>query len=149
MTEAKMLKVKDLAARDRARTHDLRDGEGNIHPTEFPPKAYKDLSASLALPLVGNPGFEVLGLDGKPMKPARHRAAESIMLESDQTIARYSELTIDALVERARILPGGDTLSRKDGKETLINFILEGGLRADIGSVSVGGKWIDGPQAAA
>lgn len=143
----KVCKVKDLFAKSTSRIHELADANGRRINVEFPVDKYVELPLTLALPLVGNNGFEVIGPDGKILKPARARGAETLTLDYDQTIARYSELTIEALIERARPLPGGDKLSRKDGKDAIINFILEAGTQPESDVVAqVGGNWLPRPS---
>lgn len=54
--------------------------------------------------------------------PDAGRAALPV-LEPDQVIARLDELTLDALLNRANVLDGGERLTKRDGKDTIMAFL--------------------------
>jgi len=44
--------------------------------------------------------------------------------DSNQVVANLSELTIDALLIRCNQMTGGETITKRDGKEAMIDFLI-------------------------
>lgn len=98
----KGLQVFDRLATNGARTHDLADGNGVIAQYKFPDAQTACLvPMSAAIKLVGVDGFDVVDDEGNVWKADKERKEEFTM-KSDETVAKYHELTAQALKERAQ-----------------------------------------------
>lgn len=59
-------------------------------------------------------------------------AHPGIVLPPHQTIANLEELSVPALVDRCKLLPGSDGVGKNWGKKRLIQFMMAGGVKPDI-----------------
>jgi hypothetical protein len=133
MTTVTMAKVRDLNATTEPRTHDLVDADGVKAAYAFPPGAWVDVPLTIATRwLVGNSGFEVKGPDGQVLKlvaqPQEAAGGRGLVLRPDQVVASLDELTIDALM--SRVQARGGKLTKADGKQKMVAFLLSGGAAA-------------------
>ena len=121
-----IFKALDLCAVHGPREHELLAANGRYELFRFEPRKYLELPMSIAMQLVGNDGFEVLDQDGQPLtlRPAVTGNKPGIVLRPDEIVARINELHIDALVERANGKRGGESMSKRDGREKLIAFLM-------------------------
>lgn len=89
------------------------------------PLEMAEMTARKFVPIVE--GFEVLDEQGKrvlPTIPVTHGYGDkAAVLEEDQCIARLSELSLPALLERAWVLIGGEAYTAKSKREDVISFI--------------------------
>lgn len=135
------LEVSDILA-DRAgvsRTHTLLDATGAAHDFTFVAGQRTAVPFGMAFGLVANPGFAVYDdKSGRRIKadPARSAMAK-LDLKPDETVANLEELTREALLARARRLPGGETLAPGTAKHDVVLFVMAGGVQAerDIGDL--------------
>ncbi len=72
-------------------------------------------------------GFEVYDDNGNRMRMVEDATEDGqpITLRSDQVVAELKELTVDALVDRARDYPGGGEMNKGTGKAALIQFLVD------------------------
>lgn len=126
-------KVLDKAAINSERTHELRNLEGTLEPFTFKPRKHMPIPYSFAVSLLGNDGFEVLDENNKVLRPMRQRGEVDLMaLSHDEVIAKLSELRPEALIVRAKALPGGDNFVKGEvDYEDLVEFILAGGTHVE------------------
>ena len=66
-------------------------------------------------------GFEVIDPEGRTVSIPQ--AVENVIINSDQTIAFYNELTLEALQIRAATKVGGEDFVNSEDRELLIYFI--------------------------
>lgn len=57
--------------------------------------------------------------------PAQPAGAAALVLKANEVVARLDELTAEALLIRAKVMPGGEALNRSSGKERLMAFVAE------------------------
>lgn len=55
--------------------------------------------------------------------PAAPEGGAALLLKPNEVVARLDELTLDALLVRVKVLPGGEKLTRTHGKDALAAFI--------------------------
>lgn len=60
-----------------------------------------------------------------PTQPEELQAGQRFRLADNETVARYDELTLEALLTRAALLPGGEAVKRNLGKDKIAKFIEE------------------------
>lgn len=130
-TQQTTCKVRDLLALDQPRTHELPGEDGRLVSYTFKPREHLPMPMAQAMMLVANDGFEVLDPAGKRLQVrtpgGQGGASKGIVLRPDEVVARLDELTLDALLQRATRLPGGDELKKNDGKDKVIAFMLSAG----------------------
>lgn len=120
-----MCRVRDLYARERVRVHELRDADGKFEDYAFPPGQHIEIPMDIALSLVPNEGFEVIGPDGKVLRMTALPAGQgNAVLKPDQVVATLAELTDAALYNRARGRIGGEIVSRGWPRTQLMSFLL-------------------------
>lgn len=73
--------------------------------------------------------FEVRTPAGNKIKPvdALTEGGEKIALEPGQVIAAIEDLTNEALIDRAKALPGAEDMPANPKRDDLISFVLAGG----------------------
>lgn len=86
-----------------------------------------------AMQFLCDPAFVVLDAQGQQMKlQAPPRNTADFKLPSNQTIAHLDELTLSALIVRAKRLPGSEGMNKNTGKKRLVAFIMSGGVPVDV-----------------
>jgi len=122
-----MYKVYDKLATNGARTHELMDKLGNTRQFVFNSNETPvDVPMPFALRLIGNDGFAVLNERGMEMYLDYNEDSEEnqgIRLALDQVVATFHELSLDALMNRAKAL--GKIFRKADGKDAIISFLME------------------------
>ncbi len=147
--------VFDTTARvGEPRTHQIVVGK---HPDGEPlVKAYK-LSSDVptvmpldhAMKFLVDKAFRVQRMDGTVIRPVDKPtdALANIRLEPDQVIARLDELSIDALLKRAKLLPDSQRFGANSAADDIIAFILAAQPKRDVG-VSRGSEGVqEDPEA--
>lgn len=109
---------------NQKRMHNLED----VNYIFEPGKATPVPMAVAVKYLVGNPGFQVHDADGNIIREVRSEEATlpgsaPVALKADECIARYEELTANALRDRAEKIAGFDE-SGADKKEDIIAFLV-------------------------
>ena len=92
-----------------------------------------EVPLAAALKFLKDDAFVVVDHHGNRMKmkgPAAGRPG--IVLPPHQTIANLEELSVPALVDRCKLLPGSEGVTKNWGKKRLIQFIMAGGVKDDI-----------------
>lgn len=125
-----MFSVFDLNAREGTRWHDfpggVRYGLKASEPTPVPEHH--------ALLLLRDSSFRVIDDQGNELTSVEHLAGErdpSRTLAADETIARYAELTKDALLARAVQRPGA-SFTRQSTRDELVEFLTNAPVKADL-----------------
>jgi hypothetical protein len=126
ITKDTKCRVWDRNAKQAARVHEpvpgitykLRhDGDGTEMPYEHAIKFLRD------------PSFRVHDPAGNELKIAGPTSSGShIELPPHQVVAGLDELTVEALINRAKVLRGGHAINKNWGKERIVDFIIAGGL---------------------
>lgn len=111
------------------RTHEIIV-DGLIKPCAFEYGVPLTMPESHARKFVHIPEFIVLNAEGKRVKPAisitlGFDAAGKLTLADDQCVARLDELSMESLLSRASPLLGGEKMTLKTGKATVIAFLIE------------------------
>jgi len=111
-----------------ARFHDCVV-DGRIVSYGFEANKGTEMLEAHARKFVPNDSFEVTDDTGRivtasiPVLKGFSADRESI-LEDDECVAKFDELTVDALYERAAPLPGGEKIKKNAKKDDLIDFLL-------------------------
>lgn len=114
---------------ENARIHDVHGKRWALwHPNEKEEGTRMPLRYALAF--LKDEAFIVKDQDGNELKAEAPQGDtyRNIHLPPNLVIANLSELTLDALMIRASGLPNGNMISRADGKERVIEFIMAAGL---------------------
>jgi hypothetical protein len=128
MTSQTNLRVIDSAAKMGPRTH-LMPNEPGTRDSSY---TFPDWQTAVSVPLhrammfAQAPDFEVYDEDGKPLTMRNLEGVGGtgkLVLRPDETIARLDELSREALVERAKRLPGGDKIARMK-REDMLSALL-------------------------
>jgi hypothetical protein len=111
------------------RTHEIIV-DGLIKPCTFEYGIPLPLPESHACKFVHIPEFIVTNAEGKRVKPAipitaGFDASGKFALAEDQCVARLDELSMESLLARAAPLVGGEKMTLKTGKATVIAFLIE------------------------
>jgi hypothetical protein len=109
------------------RTHELRIGD-EIKQYTFKTGQKLALPAAIAMRFLKEPSFIVTDQDGKRITPPPVEPENPLALGRGETIARFDELSADALMIRCKAEPGGDMFKRNTGRQPMIQFLTE---RAD------------------
>lgn len=126
VTEDEIWTVFDSNARQGPRTHEVKEGVSyDLHagkPTEMP--------RSHAAIFLRDPAFRVMNAQGvrlTPLPQAEADAAQArkLALASDETVAKFAELTDAALLARVASRPGGDYVAVTGNRDQMIAFLLE------------------------
>lgn len=126
--------IDTTAQHGTARIHDqLIDGQ----PQAFTFERGKPLEmpAAIAIKFLRDPAFVRTDAAGKPQpykrapkQPEDLGAGERLVLAEDETIARYDEMSLSALLQRVVELPNGEKFTKQAEKPTsqeLIDFIVQ------------------------
>lgn len=130
MTNDTMFRVRDKNATIGPRIHDMPGARYALkahEDTEVPEKH--------ALLFLRDEAFEVRDDTGNLLASAGHLANErdaNRVLASDETIARYEELTAAALLSRAVLRPGAGEFTRKTPRAELIEFLTTAPMKAEL-----------------
>lgn len=134
-----MYRVRDLLATAGPRTHEFLDRRGVRQKFTFKDDTdYVDVPMSIATKVIGNEGFEVLNQRGMVLRAVRSADTgqqKGIILAHDEIVAKYDELTTDALIERAvaaGFKPEGDDTTR----DQLIDFLIETSILVAEGAIA-------------
>ncbi len=123
--------VYDMNARQGPRRHDMTDGAFyELHASKGTPVPERH-----ALLFLRDGAFRVIDATGKELASVAHLANErdgSRELAKDETIARYAELTHEALLARAVLRPGATGLSRKTPKDDLVAFLTDAPTKLEL-----------------
>ncbi|WOF74139.1 hypothetical protein QMT40_001786 [Parvibaculaceae bacterium PLY_AMNH_Bact1] len=116
---------------DVNRTHEM-PFEGRTVPITFKYDTPRELPFALAIKFLKTPSFVCtdeegtpIPFDGIPKQPGELQAGEELQLQPNEVVAKLDELTVDALVLRANVLPDGEKLNKRSGKDNLIAFIVD------------------------
>lgn len=123
--ESENMFVQDKLATIGPRTHELMDSKGKLHIYTF-----KTHSAQLAIPsdvvtasrLIQNDGFIVRKeKDGIELRP-RMQTEEQAVLQADECVAHYDELTSKALLRRC--LERGAEYNTRTNRDAMVTFLM-------------------------
>lgn len=120
-----ILYVRDLLATG-PRVHDLIDGSGAIRPYRFEDQyTWVEVPYSAAIRLVTNQAFEVRDTNNNVlrMRPREGENGQSIILRTDECVAKFSWLTRDALAELAQGM--GMLVNNRTKKEDMEDFLIK------------------------
>lgn len=105
---------------------------GTISKYEFHARRPTLLHPAVAVKFLAEPAFRLTDADGViqewsavPKQPHQLQAGERFHLDANQTVARYDELTGNAIKIRALQLPGGEAYSASRDKDAMVAFIIE------------------------
>lgn len=114
----------DLLATKGNRVHEFLEN-GRLIKKNFPDNQTQvEITMDTALKLAGNDGFLVRDPDGNEIKADTGVTVGSgPKLDIDECIARFDELTRDALLERAK--EAGGQFNTKSTKGDVIEFLIE------------------------
>jgi hypothetical protein len=124
MASGNTLRVIDRAAMMGPRTH-LMPNEPGTRDSSY---TFQDWQTATEVPIhhammfAQCPDFEVYDQDGKPLTMRNLEGVGGtgkLVLRPDETIARLDELSREALIDRAKRLPGGDKISRMKREDML------------------------------
>lgn len=124
------LYVEDLTAKPGfpPRKHDFLGDDGGVISYEFKPSEKKEMATHEAAKFLKHDHFLVTDKDGfqiKPIPKDRGEKEARPTLGGDEIVARYDELTIDALITRVNAMPGGGQAGKAWGKKKLIEFLKD------------------------
>ena len=115
--------VRDLCATIGPRVHELMV-DGRPRKFTFPVQDYIEIDPAVAVPLIGNDGFEVKTVDGVTLRPL-NAGPELVQLRTGQVIADLHELDKAALANRCRAYHGGDKFHPiRSTKNDMIDFLM-------------------------
>lgn len=128
MPAEKRMKVFDLTATEAGgpRTHEIVVDKRRVS-YKFSVNAPIEMPESHARKFLPIESFAVCDMDEArifPTVPLNKGVVDKIALADNECVARLEELTIDALVARANVLPGGERISKNYGKDEVITFLL-------------------------
>lgn len=117
------LYVYDLLATKGPRTHEFIDKNGIGAPYNFPDATTaRAVPWSAAIGLVEIGGFAVYEADGTKLEASKERD-EKVTLKSNETIARYDQLTLETLQDTCKRLDAPKDLKKKEDMVSwLINY---------------------------
>lgn len=124
--DADMYRVKDKSARGVTRHHEVEPGVVYGLKAE----EYTLMPAHHALIFLSDENFIVENEDGEPLghlpRSAIHQAGDQAgpKLAHGEVIARYDELTQDALLARATRRHGGEKLTKSTKRAALVDFLI-------------------------
>lgn len=121
------LYVKDTLATRGPRSHELVDSAGKKRIFTFvDSETPVEVPTDMAIELIKIDGFAVSKtIDGEPLRPAG-RETSGLALAPDETVAKYSELTREALLHRCNAL--GANFNLQTNKNTLVAFLAGGDI---------------------
>lgn len=134
INDGRIVLVVDTTATDpnRPRIHEYIEG-GQVKRLSFKPNEAKELPRLLAATFLKHEGFIRVNAEGDqiewdgavPKQPSEMGAGEKFVLKANETIARFSELTAQAIANRAALIPGGPEFIQRPGlsKQEVIDFV--------------------------
>lgn len=130
VTQSETYLVRDMNAKGKPRTHEVPLGDGSFRSFTFPDESTGlPIPIAAAIKLARIPGFEVKNRDGIVITGQQIEEEDAtgdfVTLSADQTIAKFSELTQDALLLRA-IDCGepGRVFKKNSSRDSLIEFLI-------------------------
>jgi len=139
--ERALYSVVDELAKLKTRTHEAwvtrKRGDGRREKvlTSFAmaPGTPLPVTKEVALQFAKLATFTVRTPSGARIKPADPKQSTDgkVKLGPGQVVADVDELTADALLKRARLLPGGNSLPASPKRSDLVDFVLAGGADED------------------
>lgn len=128
------LLVLDTTAINEPRTHE-QVVDGVIRPFVFERGKPLPLPFAIASKFLVHEAFKLMNEKGEiiawkrhPKQPDELGAGEKIKVGDDETIARYDELSNNALLQRAVVMPGGEKFAQgkdRPDRGAMISFITE------------------------
>jgi hypothetical protein len=125
--------------------------DGLVKPFKFEPGIPLELPLAVAIKFLRHDDFkrtnakgELLPYHRKPKQPDELKAGERFTLKDHETIARYSELTDMALLQRALELPRGEMIPDKQDREALIAFITKAEIEKRKANAAKQGDLVEG-----
>jgi hypothetical protein len=106
------------------RIHDVLMDDGSVVPTKFEHGQKVEMDEAIAAKFLKDPAFIVTNADGKRIKPLTQNDGTAV-LDEEEVVATYDELSLDALVVRANATMGGEKITRSKGKAKVIEFLKE------------------------
>jgi len=129
----KTLFVEDLtcSAKHPVRSHEIPQPNGTVTIHELKYGEKTEMPYADAVQFLKDEAYRVTDAEDERIQPTPPRPAttEKIVLANDQCIARYSELTKDALAVRVAQVPGGHELE-KATKPDMVKFLTGAGQKA-------------------
>jgi hypothetical protein len=120
----------DRVAVERRRTHEFLNPEtGRIEFFRFEPDVATPVPREFALLLAKSADFLVTDEAGQVLRIVDTPAGDRPVLAADQTIARYTELSQEALV--ARVLAAGGKAGKTTARTEMIAFLVNEASRPD------------------
>lgn len=111
------------------RTHELVV-DGLPRPFRFEYGKSQEVPVELAVKFL-KAGFKrvdekgnLIAYEGPPKQPDELQAGETLKLKTNETIARFEELSSHALQHRVMILPGGEVFAKSSDRRAMVNFIV-------------------------
>lgn len=128
--DAILYKVRDLLAYNGPRVHELPDSRGIVRKYAFAnSESFVEIPMPIAAKLIGNDGFQVLNERGHEMRVQKLEGEgnnKGVILAYDEVVAKYDELTLDAL--KARVERAGGKIQQGARKDDLVSFLIEASL---------------------
>lgn len=116
---------------DQTLTHEMKNPDGSWAQISFKRGVGTPLAFAMAMRFISrDPCWTAKTEDGKPfVAKVRENDDPSIIrrLEADECKATFDELTQDALISRAVILPGGESFNKSTKKTDLVAFLIAKG----------------------
>ena len=86
-----------------------------------------EMSESHAMQFLKDDAFIVTDADGKRLKTVSKKDVDvgNIVLEADEVVAKYDELTREALYARCKIIPGAEEIKAGSRKDAMVSFLIE------------------------
>ena len=113
-------------ANSPAREHEIQVGDGRRVVYSFKHQSPVRMPFDHAMRFRPMDSFIVLDDEGERYEPNPVTPPDAeIELAEDEVVARYEELTAEALFARAKELPGSDDLKRNSQKTEIIAFLVE------------------------
>lgn len=106
--------------------------DGRVQSVTFEHGVAKELSEVVARKFLKHEAFLLTDKDGNPVaftrrpkQPEELGAGEQIKLNDDETIARYDELSNNALLARVLEMPGGEKFAENPSRQAMIAYIVK------------------------
>ena len=92
-----------------------------------------EIPLTAGLKFLKDEAFKVVDHNGNRMRmKSADEPRHAITLPRHQTIANLDELSVPALVDRSKLLPGSEGVTKNWGKKRLVQFIMAGGVASDV-----------------
>lgn len=124
-----MMNVLDTTAQAAPRTHTILVNGLEVNHT-FHAGTPLTLPFAHAMRFVAIPSFVVTDpANGDrispPADPKKSETTLGVILDDGEVVARLDELHIDALILRANLIPGGEGMSKRSGKDAVLAFLAD------------------------